>query len=121
VGLGSAAADLVPGDLAQAWHRRIRLKRRFLLSDREHRTQVLRGRRNLLRGKRRVDVRGPALAIGCLGREQTHDLCLDLVRLAGRRFLSALGTATGQDQQCRDAHDQSIGLHGAPSKSVEPG
>ncbi|MNI39970.1 hypothetical protein D3C73_941690 [compost metagenome] len=42
VGLGRATVDLVAGDLAQARHRRVHLEGRFLLGDREYRTQVLR-------------------------------------------------------------------------------
>ncbi|MNG07823.1 hypothetical protein D3C84_911420 [compost metagenome] len=115
--LGCPAIDFLPGDLAQPRHAGINLKGRFLLGDSQHRAQVLLGRRNILRGKRGIDVRGPALAVDGLGRQQAHDLRLDLGGLARQRFLGALAAAAGQHQQRGDAHDQSMGLHVAPGRS----
>lgn len=101
--LGGAAVDFVAGDFAQPRHRRIGLKGRFLLGDGQHRTQVLRGRADVLRGERGVDVGGPALAIRSLRRHQPHDLRLDLGGRTRRRFAIALAGATGQGQQRGEA------------------
>ncbi|MNC16368.1 hypothetical protein D3C75_642220 [compost metagenome] len=115
--LGGTAVDLVAGDLAQARYARIDLKGRFLFSHRQHRAQVLRGRRDVLRGKRHLDIRGPTLAIGSLGRQQTHNLGLHFGRAARHRFLGPLAAATGQYQQHGDACDQSD-LHVVPSNPL---
>ncbi|MNP50446.1 hypothetical protein D3C76_1447110 [compost metagenome] len=96
--LGRPAIDLIPGDLAQPWHAGIHLESRLLLGDRQHRTEVLRGRCDVLRSKRGVDVRGPPLAIDGFGRQQAHDLRLDLGGLARRGFLGSLTAATGHHQ-----------------------
>ncbi|MNM69537.1 hypothetical protein D3C81_811330 [compost metagenome] len=113
--LRGATVDLVAGDLAQARYARINLKGRLLFGHGQNRAQVLRGRRDVLRGKRHLNVCGPTLGVGGFGRQQSHNLSLHLGRTTRRRFLGPLTAATGQYQQSGDAEDQSIGLHVVPS------
>jgi hypothetical protein len=79
------------------------LKGRFLLGNGQHCTEILRGRADLLRGKRGIDIRGPALAVGGFRWHQPHYFSLHFGRRTWRRFVVALAGATGQYQQCGEA------------------
>ncbi len=100
-----AAVDFGAGDAAHVRHRRIDLKGRLLLGNGHHRTQVFSGQRDLLRGKRGMNIRGPCLAIRDSRRHQAHDL---RARLFRRQFgfLNPLRTTACQHQQSDAQHER---------------
>ena len=68
VQLAGATVDLGACDFGQARHGWVSLEGRFLFSHRQHGTQVFVAGREPLRGKRCIEISGPALAIRGFGR-----------------------------------------------------
>ncbi|MCY1527744.1 hypothetical protein D9M68_628200 [compost metagenome] len=93
-----AALDFLAGDLPQSRHGRVHLVGGLLFGHRQHRAEVAVARPQLLGGEGRLDIGGPALAVGSLRRQQVDHLGAHLGRPQDR-LLRTLGAAGGQGQQ----------------------